>query len=435
MCDFSVQAEWYSGLAYVDCILELQNWSAFEAFVLESKLNSDECFLQGICLRLEQIAATQRNGIHDGAIGFLQALAAGSTKMVRRTAQAAFKRLEDIDSSRCDLKDSAQHMPKTHSDQPISQVHRDSLPPVWDPAWHTTTRSTLLKAVQRKERANVNLDKMPSQLDGINQSIKSSSDETAAELNMANTNIDKIIKNIAIPSRLDDVHEALQSYYKPLLFIRRVSGETLPLESCYINLAVVEAPGQREKDKQDLKAQMAIFQRIPSHERTEGTNMASSIPLEELFNQQKLRNGEKGIPKTILIHGRAGIGKTTLCKKLVHLSLSGQWRDRFDAVLWLPLRELKFYKSRKLADLLSEKYFSEYSDLKTTALTRTLFTQAENGRVLFVLDGLDELQTDGDPTLNNFLSQLFRQQHIVITSRPSGVDKSILPTIDLELET
>ncbi|KAF9081303.1 hypothetical protein BGX27_004989, partial [Mortierella sp. AM989] len=400
-----------------------------------SKLKSDEYFLQGICLRLEQIAATQRNGVHDGAIEFLKALAADSTKMVQKTAWTAFKRLGDIDSSGRNLMDSAQHMPKSHSDQPISQVHRDSLPPVWDPVWHTATGSTLLKAVQRKKRANVNLDKLPSQLDIINQSIKPSSDETTVESNMTNTNIDKVIKNRAITSSLDDVNEALQSYYKPLLSIQRISGERLHLESCYINLAVVKAPGQREKDKQDLQTQSATFQRIPSHERTEGTNMTSSIPLEELFSQQELRNGKKDVPKTILIHGRAGIGKTTLCKKLVQLSQSGRWKGRFDAVLWLPLRELRSRRPQGLGDLVIKKYFSQYPLSKSTSLARALFTQAQNGKVLFILDGLDELQTDGDPTLDDFVLQLLRQQYIVITSRPSGIDKSILPTIDLELET
>ncbi|KAF9079455.1 hypothetical protein BGX27_006429, partial [Mortierella sp. AM989] len=186
MCDFSEQAEWYLGLAYMDCILELQDWSAFEAFVLESKLRSDECFLQGICLRLEQIAATQRNGVHDGAIEFLQALVAGSTKMVQETARAALKRLGIIDGSGRDSNGSAQYKSKSQSDQPTSQAHRDSLPPVWDPVWHTATRSTLLKAVQQKERAKANIDEMPG-------------------------HFNKIIENMAISSSLDDVHEALQS--------------------------------------------------------------------------------------------------------------------------------------------------------------------------------------------------------------------------------
>ncbi|KAF9107301.1 hypothetical protein BGX27_008796, partial [Mortierella sp. AM989] len=416
-CNFSVQAKWYPGLAYADCTLELQNWSAFEAFVLQSKLNSNEYFLQGICLRLEQIGVTQRNEVRLGAIAFLHALIPGSKKLIQETAQAALKRLGAISSSGRNAMIASPQISRTTSDQPISQIYQGCLPPVWDPVWHTTTGNTLLKEVQRKEQANVKIDGL------------------AYQMGLINTTMTKVFENTSIPSCPDDVHDALQSYYKPLLFIRRVSGERLPLESCYINLAIVEAPGQREKDREDLKAQAVTFQRMPSHERTGRTNMASSIPMEELFNKQKLQNGSNDVPKKILIHGRAGIGKTTLCKKLVHLLLSGQWRGRFDSVLWLPLRELKSFKSRNLTDLFSEKYFSQYSDVKKLALARALFTEVENDKILFILDGLDELQTDGDPALDSLLSQLLSQQHIVITSRPSGVDKSVLPTIDLELET
>ncbi|KAG0246006.1 hypothetical protein BG011_002609, partial [Mortierella polycephala] len=37
--------------------------------------------------------------------------------------------------------------------------------------------------------------------------------------------------------------------------------------------------------------------------------------------------------------------------------------------------------------------------------------------------------------LRSFLETLLNQQHVVITSRPSGLDRSLLPSIDLELET
>ncbi|KAF9101881.1 hypothetical protein BGX27_011288 [Mortierella sp. AM989] len=429
MCDISVQAEWYPGLAYVDCILELYNWPKFEAFVLQSKLKSDKYFLQGICLRLEQIAATQQNEIHDGAIGFLQTLAQSSAEIVQKTAQAALKRLEAIGSIVLDSKNAT----------------RDDLPPVWDPIWHMSSRNTLLKAVQLKELANTNIYEMPDRLNDINQSITSISADvkvvelrlaqTNSELNTVNTNIGNVMRNTPTLPSLNNIHEALESYYKSSLFIQRVSGDKLDLESCYINLAVVEAHGQREKDKQDLKTQASTFQRMRSHEKIEGTSLSSSIPLEDLFNERELRNGYNDVPKKILIHGRAGIGKTTLCKKLVQLSLNGLWKDRFDAVLWLPLRELKYYKSRNLEGLISEKYFSPCSNLKSMALARASYTQVESGRVLFILDGLDEFQTGGDSTLGDFLSLLFGQRHVVITSRPSGVDKSILPIIDLELET
>ncbi|KAF9098936.1 hypothetical protein BGX27_000705, partial [Mortierella sp. AM989] len=64
---------------------------------------------------------------------------------------------------------------------------------------------------------------------------------------------------------------------------------------------------------------------------------------------------------------------------------------------------------------------------------------AKNGKVLFILDGLDEVLIDTQhekyTTLKWLLEDLLQQNRVIITSRPSGVDMSILPTLDLELET
>ncbi|KAF9996184.1 hypothetical protein BGZ79_010101 [Entomortierella chlamydospora] len=232
------------------------------------------------------------------------------------------------------------------------------------------------------------------------------------------------------------VQVALQTYYEPYLYIRRVSGDTLNLESCYINLAIVEAPDQRRKDKEGLKAQAAAFQRLPSYEEIYKTNMDAPIPLEKLFDKRKLRDGREDVPKTILVQGRAGIGKTTLCKKLVHLYQSGLWRDRFDAALWLPLRQLKTFKARGLKELLCEKYF-QHSKLYSKRLANVLADH--KSKILFILDGLDEILTDSQTSdgiaLEAFLRHLLQQEYIIVTSRPSGVDISILPKLDLELET
>ncbi|KAI8596323.1 armadillo-type protein, partial [Dissophora ornata] len=210
-------------------------------------------------------------------------------------------------------------------------------------------------------------------------------------------------------------------------------------ETCFVNLAIVEAPAQREKEKQDLKKQAAVFHRIPSFEAVERTDMQSFIPLEKLFNKRMLRDGSENFPKTILVQGRAGIGMTTLCKKLVLAHQTGLWRDRFDAVLWLPLRQLKAFKTDTLEDLLHKKFFAQGLKQEGEALARGLAVSARNDRVLFILDGLDEIVTDtecdGGFALRSFLRTLLRQQHVVITSRPSGLDRSLLPPIDLELET
>ncbi|KAF9536294.1 hypothetical protein EC957_011661, partial [Mortierella hygrophila] len=240
-------------------------------------------------------------------------------------------------------------------------------------------------------------------------------------------------------SSLKDIQSALKTHYAPDLLIRRISGDKLDLETCFVNLAIVESPAQRENEKQDRKEQAAVFHRTPSSEAVEGSNIQSSIPLKQLFDKRKLCDGKENIPKRILVQGRAGIGKTTLCKKLVHEHQNGLWEDRFDAVLWLPLRQLRGSTSRTLESLLREKFFdTQRLDREQEELARTLTGRAEEGKVLFILDGLDEIaihaQGEGN-SLRPLLGILLGQHHVVITSRPSGLNRLLLQQIDLELET
>ncbi|GJJ77518.1 hypothetical protein EMPS_09877 [Entomortierella parvispora] len=240
--------------------------------------------------------------------------------------------------------------------------------------------------------------------------------------------------------RLYGIHKALKTYHAPDLFIRRVSGEELDLATCFVNLAIVEAPAHRQKEKQDLKTKATLFHRIPSFEKVENTNTESIIPLEQLFNKHTLDDGRKIDPKRILVQGRAGIGKTTLCKKLVHAHQNGWWRDLFDVVLWIPLRQLRGFKGNTLETLFREKVFiTQNHDQRQVALAEALATCAGEGRVLFILDGMDEIvaDTEGDErrTFKSFLMSLLTQQYVVITSRPSGLDSKLLPPIDLEVET
>ncbi|KAF9351391.1 hypothetical protein BGX26_010593 [Mortierella sp. AD094] len=234
-----------------------------------------------------------------------------------------------------------------------------------------------------------------------------------------------------------DIRKALEICYKPELSIRRITGDSLDLDSCYVNLANVEAPAQRRKEKEELNAQAATIHRMRSYEKIPETNILVTVPLEESFNKRDLRDGRNDVPKTILVQGRAGIAKTTLCKKLVHAYQQGLWNDRFDAVLWLPLRQLRAFGARNLEDILRQKYFAHHPEPEREELVVALV--ARRDRVLFVLDGLDEIivnaKRDNGIPLKAFLRHLLRQQHVIITSRPSGVDMSILPDLDLELET
>ncbi|BBE09995.1 Uncharacterized protein MCB1EB_1834 [Mycoavidus cysteinexigens] len=238
---------------------------------------------------------------------------------------------------------------------------------------------------------------------------------------------------------LDSLRNALYQHYQlSNLSIQRISGETASLEDCYINLAIVEGQAQREKDKEELKKKAVSFERLPSSERQqlESTNLNKLIALERLFEKQKLRDGSEGTPKRILIQGRAGIGKTTLCKKLVYdYQNHAFWQDQFDCVLWVPLRQLKTHAPKRLEDLLCTQYFAGYEMSQAQALSKTFYTH--QAKTLFILDGLDEVVgelNDGRP-LKDFLHILLNQAHVVITSRPAGVDAKLLGELDLELET
>ncbi|KAF9169118.1 hypothetical protein BGX21_011360, partial [Mortierella sp. AD011] len=235
------------------------------------------------------------------------------------------------------------------------------------------------------------------------------------------------------------VQLALQAYYEPYLNIQRASGDILDLESCYINSTIVEASDQREKDKEGLRVRAANLYRTADYGKITKINTKASIPLEKLFDKRLLRDGGEDVPKAILIQGRAGSGKTTLCKKLVNLYQSGLWRDQFDAVLWLPLHQLKRLGARNIEELLREKYFAQHLEQEREILVSLTAAHARSEKILFLLDGLDEIILDAksgnDAALGPLLKYLLQQNRVIITSKPSGVDASILPTLDLELET
>ncbi|KAF9111270.1 hypothetical protein BGX27_005162 [Mortierella sp. AM989] len=424
LCDVTLQYSWYQALVYLDCVARREDWSRFEDFVTGSKFKSINYFLQGVCLRVEQIAAThQSNEIRRGAARLLQALAENPTPQIRQISLASLQRLK---------------------------VPQDEIPPAWNSIWLAAPADILLRAVKEREQRHANIDELPEQFENLSSKIQSGNaelkkavetkiEQLETDIGNLNVSIEKAIGYMPAPASLDEVRDALQSYYKSFLTIQRVSGETMRVGSCYINLAIVEVPGQRQKDKSELKAHAEAFHRMHSYENMPKTNMNAQISLEELFKTRKLRDGREGTPKTVLVQGRAGIGKTTLCKKLVHLVQGGLWKDRYDAVLWLPLRQIRTLKARNLEDLLSEKFFSQQLKQKREALVSRLAGCVNEGRILFILDGLDEIildaQSDEGFVLAEFLKSLLHQNHVVITSRPSGLDTSMLPNLDLELET
>ena len=97
------------------------------------------------------------------------------------------------------------------------------------------------------------------------------------------------------------------------LAIERLSGERLPFNDCYINLALVD---RFELTREEMPSFL-----VEARLRQELGNTKELIKLENLFESRRLSNGFVGTPRRIFIQGRAGVGKPR-CVRSWHSSFS-----------------------------------------------------------------------------------------------------------------
>ncbi|KAK8058997.1 nacht nucleoside triphosphatase [Apiospora phragmitis] len=150
--------------------------------------------------------------------------------------------------------------------------------------------------------------------------------------------IETILHNIRHSRPIDraDAHIREKHYTTDCLKIERLSGERLPMEQCYINLTIIKQLGEKDLSLQSSANSLATRLKI----KTPKDNIQVELPA--LFDQRQINNEIVIKPKRVLIRGSAGVGKSTLCKKIVHDFINhGRWNDKFARVLWLPLRNLK----------------------------------------------------------------------------------------------
>lgn len=167
------------------------------------------------------------------------------------------------------------------------------------------------------------------------------------------------------------------------------------------------------------------------------------VSLSDLLSPRKLRNGVVGPPKRVLIRGHAGVGKTTLCKKIVsEYVYRKSWLHSFDWLLWIPLRRLKELESGyDIEKLFRAEYFSDLPSSEGVNLAKALYKimkdSPKKNKVLFLLDGLDEVSQEwnSDDPMDRILHHLLKQHQVNITSRPYRVNLDDLKPLDLEFGT
>ncbi|KAJ0297157.1 hypothetical protein Brms1b_013630, partial [Colletotrichum noveboracense] len=234
-------------------------------------------------------------------------------------------------------------------------------------------------------------------------------------------------------------------YTSAKLMIKRLSGEELPMDQCYINLAIVEQAQAKMPSQDELEAKNSAPKSSPSsllrRLRVETLSDHYQVQLKDLFSQRIRSDGTEILPRRVLIRGRAGVGKTTLCKKMVHnFVASGMWRDLFDRVLWVPLRNLKERPASgyNLERFLFDEFFRLQGDESGELFAKETKKGLKHNRTLFILDGWDEVNqiATANSDMSRFLcDELLRQPNIIITSRPYASIPTRDQPIDLELET
>ena len=207
----------------------------------------------------------------------------------------------------------------------------------------------------------------------------------------------------------------------------------------YINLAIIQYCTEKRRSSSGAASKQSsspflLFSYLKTVKPPE--ELRALLPL--LFSPRKQRDGIIRPPKRLFIEGQAGIGKSTLCKKMVYNYIHYNiWIDLFDRLIWIPLRKLKsqFKPEYSLKDLLYKEYFLDRMDghLFADALWRVILENST--RTLFILDGLDEVAQGFDYHTGHILQNLLNQSHVIITSRPYRSRLGHMKPPDLELET
>lgn len=219
------------------------------------------------------------------------------------------------------------------------------------------------------------------------------------------------------------------------LRFERLSGELLSMDQCCINLQIVNYPDGRPAETELPRFALIWATLIDSGRSAVSTDAPVALP--SLFDPIA---GSQ--PRRILIRRDAGVGKSTLCKKIVfEYYHGGLWAAKFNRLLWVPLRTLKRISSLSytLRHWFRNEYFrgSEDGDVLAKALERAIEQPSTWGKTLFVLDGLDEIANElhSDGNTSAVLRQFLNQPDVIITSRPSGLSLTHIDAVDRALET
>ncbi|KAL9965547.1 hypothetical protein ACROYT_G029361 [Oculina patagonica] len=191
-----------------------------------------------------------------------------------------------------------------------------------------------------------------------------------------------------------------------------------------------------------------IFTRLKvvSRKKTRGTATSNTVNMSGIFKPHE----ECPQPRTVLIEGKPGMGKTTYCKKLVYDWATGKHEaedcfPRFETVLLLRCRDMKSVDDRLPQEgVLLLKYLQEAigdqllpQDVEEDVKERFFnFISHNQSNVLLILDGLDEVPAKNLPIFSKIIQgKVLPKCRLVATARhEAGIKVRIQCDTLLEIE-
>ncbi|NXO52469.1 NLRP3 protein, partial [Aramus guarauna] len=218
--------------------------------------------------------------------------------------------------------------------------------------------------------------------------------------------------------------EHVQKNYHWIKDMNARIGEMVTLNSRYTRLVLVSGHRHEKKKEHEI---IAVGQR---HAEIMQEQVNSSIAVSDLFKPDR----DRQTPKTVVVLGAAGIGKTMTVRKIMLDWASERLYRQFDYVFYIHCREGNLLPAQgSMADMISKCCPSDNPPLVE------ILSRPE--KILFVIDGFDELRFSLDQPQNNLcsdpwemkpveviLSSLFRkillpECSLLITSRPAALQK------------
>ncbi|MBY0544242.1 MAG: NACHT domain-containing protein [Gammaproteobacteria bacterium] len=256
-----------------------------------------------------------------------------------------------------------------------------------------------------------------------------------------------------IDALIDEFKWALQTSYQRYLKLPRLfsSGEKADIAESFINLALLKKQAVQEVEKkwgELYQGEKWNDERAYSHESLYQEHIP--LPLDKLFLPE---NKKEKTPESVLVWGRAGIGKSILCQYLATQCGTSEvlphLNQQFQAVIWLRLREIiTVFSVRAEFSWEGDELF--WQILKKYFLTTRFWKKEENEKkeilfewmetnashILILCDGYDEIAglEKKYPWVSDLFETIFKMGRVLLTSRPMPLHVGQNRQFDRELE-